>query len=202
MKTRKYTLDDLKVTTFLDLNDDERAKFSTWALSLKPDLDGGEFGLKDDGTVDPRAAFLWVLRQHCTGDIKKGGLYQTFVYFDKATGEFVATGSIVRDDREPAVASKIGCSGFLGFINVRRDLRGRGLGKVVCDHLNKHIQYHVDASGQDQKFSLFTADPVAVGIYKALGFAFVRTISIPEFGIEEDLYTKPFVANTARIFAS
>ncbi len=82
--------------------------------------------------------------------------------------------------------------GFWGFFNVRRDLRGRGLGTIVANYMDNHIQQFVDSSAQPCDFNLFTTNEIAVRIYSKLGFKFVRKIHIAEYYTHEDLYSKRY----------
>ena len=194
MKARShYTLNDVTITTYKSCDDATRAAFKTWALSLKPELDGGEYGAGDDGEPLPNSAYLWVLQHNASPEFTDDGLYQTFIVCDRETGEFLATGTIVPDDRDIAKKYNIPGLGFWGFVNVRRDLRGRGLGKLISAYMDEHVQLFVDVSGKSADFSLFTANEYAVRIYKGFGFKFVRQVFIEEFDSTEDLYTKTYV---------
>ncbi|MBX9720442.1 MAG: GNAT family N-acetyltransferase [Candidatus Obscuribacterales bacterium] len=194
MKTQsRYERGSLTVTTFNTCSEETKELFRSWALSLRPELDGGEYGSDDNGEPLPHSAYLWVIEQNKSPQFRASSLYQTFIFLDKNNNEFVATGSIVPDDRNIAKIYEIGGRGFWGFVNVRRDLRGNGIGKIVASHMDKHVQDFVDEMGEPTDFSLFTANPIAVPIYTNLGFSFVRQIHIKEFDVTEDLYTKTYV---------
>ncbi len=193
MKTKcRYERGKLTVTTFNTCNEQTKELFKTWALSLKPDLDGGEYGSDEHGDPLPHSAYLWVIEQNASPQFRASSLYQTFIFLDKETSEFVATGSIVPDDRNIAKIYEIAGKGFWGFVNVRRDLRGNGIGKIVASHMDQHVQKYVDETNEATDFSLFTANPIAVPIYTNLGFNFIRQIHIKEFDVTEDLYTKTY----------
>lgn len=188
-----YTRDNVIVTTFKACDDTTKQRFKEWALSLKPELDGGEYGADENGQPLPNSAYLWVLQHNATAEFTNDGVYQTFIVMDKASGEFLATGSIVPDDRGINNKYAIGSRGFWGFANVRRDLRGRGLGKLLSAYRNEHVQKFVDRLGEPANFSLFTTNEIAARVSKELGFKFVRRIYVEEFEAEEDLYTKTYV---------
>jgi GNAT superfamily N-acetyltransferase len=196
-KETKYSPENVTVTMFNACDDATKKRFKNWALSLKPELDGGECGADENGEPLPNSAYLWVLHHNATPQFTDGGVYQTYIFLDKNTGEFLATGNIVPDDRDIAKKYKIGGHGFWGFVNVRRDLRGHGLGKLVSVYMDEHVQKFVDGLGQSTDFNLFTANEVAVRIYKSLGFNFVRQIHIDEFDADEDLYTKTYTPQKA-----
>jgi GNAT superfamily N-acetyltransferase len=189
---KKFLHANIVVTTYNTTDDATRLKFKEWALSLKPELDGGEYGADDKGEPLPNSAYLWVVEHNKSEAFHPGGLYATFIFMDGTTGEFLATGSIVPDDRGVGVTYKIGGAGFWGLINVRRDLRGKGIGKYVSAYMDEHVQSFIDCQDDAIDVSLFTANEVAAAIYKSLGFAFVRSIFIAEFDATEDLYTKTY----------
>jgi len=198
--TRKYTIDDVTVTTFNSGDEKTRQIFKEWALSLKPNLDGGEYGADENGEPLPNSAYLWVLEHHANPEFVEDKVYETFIFLDRQTGDFLATGSIVPDDQDVGKRYVIPSHGFWGFINVRRDLRGCGLGALVVDYLDEHAQKYVNEIGSARDFSLFTANEVAAKLYKKIGFKFVRLIA--ESRIKE-VYTKTYTPrNTQSMVAS
>jgi GNAT superfamily N-acetyltransferase len=124
----------------------------------------------------------------CTG----GGVHQTFIFTDSTNGKVVATGSIVADDCDIAQTYDIQGMGFWRFVNVHRDLRGRGIGKMVSRFMDDHSQQHVNRLGKPARFNLFTANPVAVNIYNSLGFVFERQVYVKALGATKDLYFKTY----------
>ncbi len=94
--------------------------------------------------------------------------YYTFIFRDRDTGEIVATASFVQDDR--GVAAERGLDqdpsflGLWGLFQVRRELRGRGLGTVISEYVDAHVQKYVNTRGVPQTVYLFTGDQAAMHI--------------------------------------
>lgn len=192
MTKKQFSRQDVVVTTFATCDDAVKERFQQWALSLDPELDG-ECGADASGAPLPESAYLWVLKHSQSASCQPGGVYQTFIFLDRQSGEFLATGSIVPDDRDVASTYGIEGQGFWGFLNIRRDLRGRGLGTLVSAYMDEHVQRYVDALGRPCSFSLFTRNEHSRVICQALGFQFVRQIFVAAFAVHEDLYTKTYV---------
>jgi hypothetical protein len=87
--TARYTRDDVVITTFNSCGDLTRERFKTWALSLKPELDGGEYGADENGVPYPNSAYLWVLHHNSSEHFTADSVYQTYIAIDKTTGEFL-----------------------------------------------------------------------------------------------------------------
>jgi len=98
----------------------------------------------------------------------------------------------VPDDRDVGKTYGISGLGFWGFVNVVRELRGQGLGKLISQFMDSHVQEFINEVGTASDVSLFTANPIAVRIYDGLGFKFVKTLYIKEFDGDEDLHTKHY----------
>jgi hypothetical protein len=97
----RYSLKNVSITTFNACDDATKKLFREWALSLKPELDGGECGADESGEPLPNSAYLWVLHHNSTTPFTADGVYQTFIFLDKNTGEFLATGSTTTDREQP-----------------------------------------------------------------------------------------------------
>jgi RimJ/RimL family protein N-acetyltransferase len=93
----------------------------------------------------------------------------TFLFIDPQTQSVVATTSIVRDDR--GVGAKFEMAGaWLGGVNVKRDVRGQGIGKRVAKMVHEWIQKQARDRQEDIRVNLFTANHIAMRVYEHLGF--------------------------------
>ena len=89
-----------------------------WILSMTPAADG------EDGT----SFWHWIEENSAIAGAES--IYNTFLFIDQQTQRVVATASIVRDDR--GVGAKFEMAGaWLGGVNVKRDVRGQGIGRQV-----------------------------------------------------------------------
>jgi ribosomal protein S18 acetylase RimI-like enzyme len=174
----------IDVVTWRDASVPRRERFRAWVESMEPERDG-ELG------PGPYGAMAWVERQH--GGLASGGVYGTFLFFVSTTGEMVATVSFVSDDRDVGRVHGLDGLGFLAFLNVRHDLRGQKLGSHVCWFLDRHVQSFVDRARDQRLVYLFTNNPIAVRLYKSMGFVFAQKVEVPPFG-SEDLYSKNYRA--------
>jgi GNAT superfamily N-acetyltransferase len=173
-------------------------EFELWTAAKTPDPDN-ENGLGHKGTL------AWVYEQ---ASVREGMdvqyPYRTFLFYFEATGELVATGSFVPDDR--GVQKRFGLEGLgvWGYVNVDTTLYGRGLGTLVCQYLHHWIQRYADSIGDDQTAYLFTADPAAIAIYEKLKWVKQdQVVTVPEFsetpGLppEEPLFRYVYVSGQA-----
>lgn len=123
-----------------------REQFEDWIASMTYERDG-EWGIdiQRDGNVLP--GFLrWIREQN--NFFGSDGLYRTVFWRDRLTGEMVATATIAPDDRDVSSKYQLQGDGHVGGINVRWDLRSRGLGKYVAARMNQHIRDHAKRDGR------------------------------------------------------
>jgi hypothetical protein len=114
-----------------------RGQFEQWVAGMTAEQDA-EWGLdrEKDGVIIP--GFLrWIKEQNMLFD--PNGFYRTFIWRDRLTGEMVATATIGPDDRGISARYDLQGDGHIGGINVRWDLRFRGLGKYISARLNQYI---------------------------------------------------------------
>ncbi len=123
--------------TYLTCDDRTRSQFEQWIAQMMPERDA-EWGLdrEKDGRVIP--GFLRWIQEHNT-QFTPGGFYRTFFWRDRLTKEMVATLTIAPDDRGVRERHQLPGDGQLGGINVRWDLRYRGIGKYLSARIDQHI---------------------------------------------------------------
>jgi GNAT superfamily N-acetyltransferase len=185
--TKVFNSTNIQYHVYNACTENIRAEFESWVLSMTPELDRETGG-------GPDGALAWVKAHNAT--FSPDGLYQTHILCDKSTGEVVATVSIVPDDRDIGKINNIRGDGFWGFANVRRDLRSRGLGRILCQYCDAVCQSHANKSGRELTFSAFSGNPVAVELLKSIGFTFQRQIVRQDLNNAcRDLYNKTYVPN-------
>ena len=109
---------------------------------------------------------------------------------DGGSGEILATGTFTPDDHGVLKDNKIKALGVFGFVNVlRRELRGQGLGSIVLQYINDHVQKNVNELRAKQHVYLFTATPDS---YRKYGFA-ETGLQIQCHGQEEPLCQKTYL---------
>jgi len=177
MTSAQYELGDLTVTTYREADAHTRSAFQALVLRLTP----------EDGENGPDT-WQWVLDNNASFPSE---LYDTFIFSHRITGEVLATGTFTPDDRGALRDNKIEALGVLGFVNVlRRDLRGRGLGRVVWQFLDTHVQNIVNELGGEHQVYLFTANP---SLYARLGFEELE-LKIAYLDAEETICRKTYVS--------
>jgi hypothetical protein len=178
-----FTANDIESFNYKNCGDRTRNEFENWVRSMTNELDR-ETG---DG---PEGALAWVKMHNAT--FNHDDIYQTCILCYKPTGAVVATISIVRDDRDVAKTYNIEGDGFWGLANVRRDLRGRSLGKIVFDHCDTVCQSHANKHNKQLTFNGFTGNPLSAKLLTNQGFAFNRQIIRPDINATRDLYSKTY----------
>jgi len=168
----------LDIMTYRRADESVRKAFRKLVLTLTPDDD-------DENGPD---TWEWVVANNAI--FPDDGPYDTFLFMDVDSGEVLATGTFTIDDRDALKTNGIEAFGVIGFVNVlQRELRGGGLGNLVCEYLDEHIQDAVDRIGSPQDVYLFTESP---GYYASRGFA-ETGLKILFLGKEEPLCRKTYV---------
>lgn len=168
----------LSVTTLAQASADLRDRFKDIVLQLTPELDNE----KGDG---PDGTWQWVLDNEPT--FATGGPHATFIF--EGTGEIVATCTFSPDDRGSLKKNNLDGLGIWGFVNVlQRDLRGSGIGSLVMQYLDEHIQGWVNQNGQPEDVYLFTESPET---YQRFGFE-ALDVQVPFLGHDETLMKKTY----------
>jgi GNAT superfamily N-acetyltransferase len=153
MVQAKHLFDELDYAT---CDDATRADFETWIAHMKPERDG-EYGLdrSSDGQVIP--GFLsWIQMHNRNEKFANSALYRTFIWKDRVSGEIVATGTVAPDDRGIKDRYDLGGEGHLGGLNVRFDLRNRGIGRYVRARIEHHIADFARRRGRSQLIHAFS----------------------------------------------
>ena len=123
--------------SYLTCDSGTRAQFEQWVAGMNMERDG-EWGL--DKEVNGRfiRGFLRWIQEH-NRSFTPDGFHRTFFWRDRLTKEMVATLTIAPDDRGVKDKYKIPGDGHVGGVNVRWDLRYRGIGKYLRARINQHI---------------------------------------------------------------
>ncbi|CAF5129831.1 unnamed protein product, partial [Rotaria sp. Silwood1] len=103
-----------------------------------------------------------------------------FFFFHNKPNQIVATGSIVRDDRDMGKKLSLAEAIWIGGINVHRDFRGQGIGIILFAYIDNYIQKMIKTN---ITVDLFTNNLKAKHIYKRFGFkskGFIQNDSIIE----------------------
>jgi GNAT superfamily N-acetyltransferase len=184
-----------KITTFNSCDKAVRKRFETFvrALTVTQDNEPGD---------DPQTGtWCWVLENNPT--FLPGEPHNTFIFTDDHD-QIIATATLTHDDRGTACDHGLSDSpeylGIFGFFQVRRELRGQGIGTFISAYMNDHVQQFVDSIGQPKSVYLFTNNPVAMRIYSRIGFTAEDdcAVNIPELGGEdEQLMCKRYQPSTA-----
>src|SRR5207249_4604794 len=98
MKTSYQTanLEDLR---FLTCDDATRSRFQEWIAGMVMEQDG-EWGQDREKDAELIPGYLtWIKEHNASAAFTEDGLYQTFIWSDRISGEIVATGTIAPDDR-------------------------------------------------------------------------------------------------------
>ncbi len=123
--------------SYLTCDSKTQAQFEQWIAGMTPERDA-QWGLdrEKDGRIIP--GFLSWIQEH-NRSFTPDGFHRTFFWRDRLTKEMVATLTIAPDDRGVRDRYKIPGDGQLGGINVRWDLRYRGIGKYLAARINQHV---------------------------------------------------------------
>jgi GNAT superfamily N-acetyltransferase len=187
--TKLFNSTDIQHHFYNSCAEEIRSEFEAWVLSMTPELDRETGG-------GPDGALAWVKAHNAT--FIPEGMYQTHILCHKQTGEVVATISIVPDDRDIGKIYNVGGDGFWGFGNVRRDLRGRGLGRILFQYCDSVCQVHANKLGRELTFSGFTGNPISVHFLTNIGFTFQRQIVRQDLNnAVRDLYSKTYTPNAS-----
>jgi hypothetical protein len=160
---------DVDIRPFVSLQTEHLRAVEAWCAALVPERDGEEPG---DGE---RSLLAFVRHHNMAGDL--AGVWGTQCVFVRGTTEFVAMGSIVRDDRDVLRLHGLTGAGVWGGIIVSHIHRGRGVGTLLSQLLHARCQAHATATGGPATFYLYTVSAAAARIYeREAQFALVRSI--------------------------
>jgi hypothetical protein len=193
MSGTTWTPADLDVYTWGNLPPGVEAQFKAWITAVDPKLDN-EFPGEGPGST-----WEWVTL--VTPRFTKDGPWTLKIWADRTgkitgtPGTLIATGSVVVDDRDCLANNGLleGALGVVGLLHVLRGYRDMGLGTMVREYLDAHLQAYVDRTGQAGRVYLFTEDP---GTYLR-DYGFTDTgINIPFGDHEEDLLAREYRPET------
>jgi GNAT superfamily N-acetyltransferase len=132
---------------------------------------------------------------------KKDGLYQLYAFLYKPTGELIAVGGVVDEDRGVLRDKNLTANGLWGYFNVDYRLRGKGLGKIITSYTDGQVHAYADKIGAPVIMYLFTGEASAMHIYEGLGWTPAgEDVTVGDFaGVEglpdqEKLYRKIYFA--------
>jgi hypothetical protein len=177
----RFEWDDLTFRNWHTAPDWARRQLHDWVWGMQQARDG-EAG---DG---PNGAGAWLDERIALST--PSSLFQTFIgYYCR---EVVWTGSVVEDDR--GMKSRLAKMGypvdaFFGLFNTRHDIRGRGIGWIGANRVNRHVG-EFDRGIKNIVIALFTTNLAAERHYRALGFRLISDIYVPVFDKTERLYMK------------
>jgi len=193
-----YNTDELEQLTYLACDATTREQFEAWIGGMTMERDGEHGQDRTEGVETIPGYLSWIRDHNKSAAFVAGGLFQTFIWRNKLTNEIVATGTIAPDDRGVKEQYELGGDGLWGGVNVRFDLRGRGIGKFACAAIDEQIRSFAVADGQTKLFHLFTGNPVAEHIYQSLGFYRnpLGEIHTAAFG-DERLWSKDYELSAA-----
>ena len=131
---------------------------------------------------------------------KENGLYQLYAFLYEPTGELVAVGGVVDEDRNVLRDKGLIANGLWGYFNVDHRLRNKGLGTIVTNFVDGEVHRYADRTGTPLTKYLFTGEPSAMHLYEGLGWTTSgASVSVPDFaGVEglppeEVLYKKVYL---------
>lgn len=178
----------LVVTTFNTAPPDVRSQFEKWVRSLTV-ADDNESG--DDPIT---GAWSWV--EHNNARFASNEPYATFIFLEKSSKNLVGTASFVKDDRDVGRLLHLTDSphylGMLGFFQVHRSFRKRGIGRVIASFLDQEVQHYVDHQGSPGDVYLFSTVPHAMDISRRLGFEAQGEVHLAVFNCVETLFKKTY----------
>lgn len=163
---------------------DRLQKFEDWIYSL------GE-GDNQKGPV----ALDKLHKEFAKGYQVEHGIYQTFISFEKLSGEPVAAvTSYPNNDTlwqyldEPIKQST---DIYTGFLIVRADRRGQGLAQKMLNHMDEHLAEHATKMGKPINVLSCTWEPNILHIYgKDPDRKLVGEVKVPEWKVAEFLFMK------------
>lgn len=155
----RYTHDDVEIVTLrsIETNSERFISIKKWILSMTEAQDdeiGGEF-------------WQWIQNNHELAKHDSINLLNTFFVFTcDNSKQVIATRSIVSDDRN--MNKTLGLKGafWFGGFNVHRDYRGRGIGNILFEHIDKHIQQVIN---KDIIVHMFTVSLASKHLYSKFG---------------------------------
>lgn len=156
---QRYSLIDLSMVSFrqIGIGSPEAQSAVDWIKAMTPAEDG------EDGPD----FWQWISDNNTA--VTPGSIYDTFLFLDNNTRTVVATASIVRDDRGVGTSYRIP-GDWLGGVNVRREFRQCGIGKLVLQMVDARMHEWARNAKQDIKINLFTDNPIAVRMYESIGY--------------------------------
>ncbi len=134
--------------TYQTCDDQTRSQFEQWLATMQPYPDA-EWGIdtEREGRLVP--GFISSLKGH-NRQFTPNGFHRTFIWRDRLTKELVATLTLGRDDRGVSESNQLDRDGTILGINVRWDLRNRGIGHYLVACINKHIIDFVKRDGKSR----------------------------------------------------
>jgi GNAT superfamily N-acetyltransferase len=191
--SNEFTPKAIRRFRFSELKNDpvRHSIFEDWITNMTMEKDG-EHGedRTENGKVIP-GFWSWILEHDANPEFQASELYGTFVWMHYFTGYVIATGTIAPDDRFVKRDNNLGGDGLWGGVNVRRGLRGQGIGRQIVNELDAHVASY--AKTQSRIFHLFTDNPIAEQMYLNVGYERNGFINTEAFGGER-LFTKIYGA--------
>lgn len=172
--------DDIEFVPYACLSQPRARQLEEFCHAFEPDRDGGEtpYGW--------RSTLAWVHVQNFALSRSRACIpFGTLVAFSRRDGALLGMASIVVDDRGVRARHRLEAEGVWGGVVVSHECRGRGVGHALVHQLEARCQAHADLTGKPARFLLFTENPTAERLYSAIGFKFVREISVADVSDDE-----------------
>ncbi len=168
--------------TYQTCDDATRSQFEQWLATMQPYPDG-EWGIdtEREGRLVP--GFISSLKGH-NKQFTSNGFHRTFIWRDRLTKELVATLTLGKDDRGVSESNQLDCDGTILGINVRWDLRNRGIGHYLVACINKHIIDFVKRDGKPRLIhtSNYNLGGVPWPMLKKIGYEVITSPVKTDFG--------------------
>lgn len=104
--------------------------------------------------------------------------FGTLTAFCRRDGSFLGMASVVLDDRGVRARYSLDGDGMWGGVIVPERIRGRGVGRLLVAELDARCQAYATRTGAPARFLLFTDNPAAERMYNAVGFVFIRVVTV------------------------
>jgi GNAT superfamily N-acetyltransferase len=166
-----YSRDDVEIITLRSIatNSERYLDIKSWILSMtdaQDDENGDDF-------------WQWILNNHELALNDPTNLLNTFFAFTRDNSkQVIATRSIASDDHNMNKTLGLREAFWFGGLNVHRDFRGRGIGKILFEYIDNHIQQVIN---KDITVHMFTTSLVSKHLYskfgcESQGFVYVDSI--------------------------
>ncbi|CAF1070906.1 unnamed protein product [Adineta steineri] len=122
----------------------------------------------------------WIQDNHEEAKNDSINLLNTFFVFDRINPtKVLATRSLVSDDRNMNKTLGLKEAVWFGGFNVHRDERARGLGTILFEYTDNHIQQMIN---KEITVRLFSVNPISKHLYSKFGFESQGFVNVDPVG--------------------